>query len=276
MATTTSPSLRLGQLIRTLLALLLGLALLAAGAAPAAADDDDDDDRSQPVLMEQDLAAVTAGTTSWVNLVWVADGDIDQIKVTAEGKDGVTVGYSPTTGDHAGPMQGYAMADRSIDTTALQITVPEDTKKKDVKLKVEVAWTYADGRQSDNDKVSIKIPIVHHTGDDWEQVDTSGSLDWTSDNGWVDVRFAGLAPRSDDMRMWLVDGAGLDVYLPQDDSEWSGPDHDAVLEINETDSIRFYVEPGVAAGTYPMQFRMTWTSGGEAKELPVSFDLTIS
>lgn len=273
MAMTASPPPRPGRLIRTLLALLLGLGLLATAAAPAAAKSDD---KAQPVLMEQDLAAVMAGTTSWVNLVWVADGDIHEFKVTAEGEDGVTVGYSPTTGDHSGPMQGYAMADRTIDTTALQITVPEGTKKKDVKLKVEVAWSYADGRESDSDKVSIKIPIVHHTGDDWEQVDTSRSLDWTADNGWVDVRFAGLAPRSDDMQMWLVDGAGLDVYLPQDDSEWSGPDHDAVLEINETDSIRFYIEPGTASGTYPVQFRMTWTSSGDAKEQPVSFDLTIN
>lgn len=277
--TSTGHSLQPSQLLRAVLALLLGIGVVAGVASPAAADDhhdDDDDDEGRPVLMEQDLAAVMAGTTSWVNLVWVADGDIDGVKVTAEGKDGVTVGYSPTTGEHAGPMQGYAMADRSIDTTALRITVPEDTKKKDVKLKVEVTWSYADGRRSDRDKVSIKIPIVHHSGADWEQVDTTASLDWATDNGWVDVRVAGLAPRNDDMQMWLVDDAGLDVYLPQDDSQWSGPEHDALLERNETDAIRFYIEPGTPAGTYPMEFRMTWTSGDEAKEQPVSFELTIT
>ncbi len=266
---TTGHSLRLNHPLRALLALAIGIGLMAGVASPAAADDD----KARPVLMDQDLAAVMAGTTSWVNLVWVADGDIDGVKVTAEGKDGVIVDYSPTTGDHAGPMQHYAMADRSIDTTALQITVPDDIKKKDVKLKVEVSWS--DGQRSNSRKISIKIPIVHHSGADWEQVDTTASLDWATDDGWVDIRFAGLAPRSDDMQLWLSSGAGLDVYLPQDGSQWSGPDHDALLERNETDSIRFFIEPGTPAGTYPMEFRMTWTSGEENREQPVTFDLTI-
>ncbi len=247
-----------------------------AGVASPAAAADGDGDRGQPVLMDQDLAAVMAGTTSWVNLVWVADGGIDGVKVTAKGKDGVTVGYSPTTGDHAGPMQGYAMADLSIDTTALQVTVPENFDQKQVKIDLDVEWTDAEGRQRGRRSILIKIPIVHHTGADWEQVDTTASLDWTTDNGWVDVRFAGLAPRSDDMQMWLADGAGLEVYLPQDGSQWSGPDHDALLERNETDSIRFYIEPGTPAGTYPMEFRMTWTSGDEKMEQPVTFELTIN
>lgn len=273
MATSEHPR-GLDRPVRALFALLLGVGLVAAVASPAAAANGEND-RARPVLMEQDLAAVMAGTTSWVNLVWVADGDIDDVRVTAEGKDGITVGYSPTTGDHAGPMQGYAMADRSIDTTALRVTVPVDFEKRDIKMQVDVAWSQTDGVR-DRANILIKIPIVHHSGADWEQVDTAASLDWTTDNGWVDVRVAGLAPRSDDMQLWLVDGAGLDVYLPQDGSTWSGPDHDALLERNETDSIRFHIEPGTAAGTYPMAFRMTWTSGDETKEQPVAFELTIN
>lgn len=272
MATTGHP-LRLNQALRALFALLVGVVLVAGVASPAAAADEE---KGQPVLMDQDLAAVMAGTRSWVNLVWVADGDIDNVMVTAKGKDGVTIGYSPTTGDHAGPMQGYAMAELSIDTTALQVTVPENFDKKEVKIDVDVEWSDAEGRQRGRRSILLKLPIVHHTGADWEQVDTSASLDWATDNGWVDVRVAGLAPRSDDMQLWLTDGAGLDVYLPQDGSQWSGPDHDALLERNETDSIRFYIEPGTPAGTYPMEFTMTWTSGGEKKEQPVTFDLTIN
>lgn len=236
-------------------------------AGPAAADDDDDDKtKHEPVLVKEQTATVMAGTSTWVNVLWVADGDIDDFVVIAEEKkEYYEVAYSATTVDHAGPMNGYSLSDFESDFTALQITIPDDYKKKEVKLELRTTWTRPDGEQDDK-KFSIKIPVAHYDGGrDWQLVDDQAPLG----SGWIEMPVVGLAPTSGDLQFRLDDSETVEVYLPQGD--WTGPHHNAALDIGESDVLRFFVEPGTLTADHKFSFTATWTSGGEAKSEPVSF-----
>ncbi|MGI9608528.1 MAG: hypothetical protein ACR2P0_20525 [Acidimicrobiales bacterium] len=246
-------------------AMILGLL-----AGPAAADDHDNNDRkangrnSRPELVKQDTAAVLAGASTWVNVLWVADGAITDFSVTAEAKKDVVLGYSVTTGDHAGPMNGYDMEDLETDFTALYITVPEDYSKRDVKLEIEAEWTNDDG-ESEDKKFNLRVPVAHYEGTDWQVVDSTADLG----SGWVEIPVLGLAPASSRIQFGIEAPAGLNIYLPQE--TWTGPHHDSQLDAGESDVVRFYIEPGQFVGPMALEFEATWERSGDTKSMLVPF-----
>ncbi len=255
----TAPSRRAGR--RSIVALLSVLVMVVALAAPAGAAPKA---KHEPTLVSREAAPVVAGVPTWVNVLWVADGSIDEFTVTASVKD-VEVAYSPTTGDHAGPMNGYALDHLETDFTALRLTVPEDYSKKDVKVTLVASWTRPDGK-SMTKKFRVWAPVVHFDGDrDWQLVDDEASLG----TGWVEVPVFGLAPSSDDLRFTLADSDGVDVYLPQ--SDWTGPHHDSNLAAGESDVLRFFVEPSTVSADHTFVFDATWARTGTPKAEAVSF-----
>ena len=257
-SSTTTPR-RAGR--QAMVALLTVLALVGALAAPAGAAPKA---KHEPTLVSKEAAPVVAGVPTWVNVLWVADGSIDKFTVTASAR-GVDVAYSPTTGDHAGPMNGYALDHLETDFTALRLTVPEDYSKKNVKVTLVASWTRPDGK-SKSKKYRVQVPVVHFDGDrDWQLVDDEASLG----TGWVEVPVFGLAPSSDDLRFTLADTGGVDVYLPQ--SDWTGPHHDSNLAAGESDVLRFYVEPGTISADHTFVFDATWARTGTPKAEAVKF-----
>lgn len=260
------------SVLRRLVAIVIAVAVLVP-ASPALADGDWHHGRSaRPVLLNSRLPAVVAGSSSWLNIAWVADGDIDNFQVKVDKPKGFEIAYSQTTGDHAGPMDGYAMSDKAVDFTAINLIVADNYRKKDVKLSLSMTWT-ADG-EAMRRKVKVKVPVVQHKGDDWTQIDTAGVLDRSSGSGWFDLRLAGLAPQSDDLRMTIGDAAGTSPYLPQ--GRWTGPHHDELLEAGETDTLRFWIDPDTAEqGVYNLRFTVSWESRGRDKAKDIEYVVTI-
>ncbi len=242
--------------------------VVAAAGSPAWADDDDERDererRNRPVLVKERAATVMAGTSSWVNVLWAGDGAIDDFSITAEARDGVTVSYSETTGDHAGPMNGYALDDLETDFTGLKITVPESFSKKTVRITLNAQWTTPDGRRQGR-PYQLRVPVVHHDGSDWKLVDDSAPVG----TGWVEIPVVGLAPASDDLQFSLATDPGLEVYLPQ--GAWTGPHHDSSLDAGESDVLRFHVDPASVTTDHELTFVARWTRGDEAKSIKVPF-----
>ena len=249
--------------LKPIAAVLSTMLLLAALAAPAGAAPKV---KHEPTLVNKEAAAIVAGVPTWVNVLWVADGPIDEFTVTAAAK-GVEVDYSPTTGDHAGPMNGYSLDSLETDFTALNLTVPEDYKKKSFKVTMVASWTQPDGK-SKSKKFNLKVPVVHFDGDrDWQLVDDEAPLG----TGWVDVPVFGLAPNSDELRFTVADSGGVDVYLPQ--GVWTGPHHDSTVVAGESDVLRFYVEPGSLSDDHTFVFDATWARNGEPKSETVAFSV---
>ncbi len=259
------------SIVRRIAACLIAVAVLVP-ASPALADGDSHGRSARPVLLNSRLPAVVAGSSSWLNIAWVADGDIGDFRVVVEKPKGFEIAYSQTTRDHAGPMDGYAMSDKAVDFTAINLIVDDDYRKRDIKLKLVMTWT-AEGK-SMRRKASVKVPVIQHEGDDWEQIDTGGVLNKSSDSGWFDLRLAGLAPQSNNVRMVLSDDAGTSLYLPQ--GTWTGPHHDELLEAGETDTLRFWIDPdAVDKGEYNLRFTISWESRGEKKAKDVGYSVTI-
>jgi len=256
------------------------IAALATGAIastvliPAAAADSAP--KNEPVLTSDTLPAITKGATVWVNLMWVGDGNIDDFKITVptgdDPEEDPIIAYPENTVDHSGPMEGYQLSDHEIDFTAVQVTIDDEFEESGFKLKVEATWT-ADGKAKKK-TFKIKVPVIDHSGDDWAQVNDSASIASGVDDGWIDMKIAGLAPKSEDVEFRIKTDAGTAPYLPQ--GTWTGPDNDALIEMGETDTVRFYLEPGtVAPGTYDLVFEVSWKNGKtKTKDLP--FTVTVS
>ena len=227
------------------------------------------------MLLNYETAAVTAGTTTWINLGWVAQGNLDNFKVTASANRGAKITYSETTGDHAGPMNGYQLLDNETDFTALLITVPDRDNISDIKIELKATWTTDEG-ETEKESFKITVPVAQHSGDDWTLVANSGSPNGADEAypGWVEMSVMGLAPASEVVRFTLTDDGGVVPHLPQE--TWTGPDHDDLIELGETDILRFYIEPGsIESGEHVVTFLATWSSKGEAKQSVVPFTVII-
>jgi hypothetical protein len=244
---------------------LAAVAISGLAASPASAAKQDD---STPVLLNEETAAVTAGTSVWLHLAWVAKGDIDDFRITAKANHGATIEYSETTGDHAGPMNGYQLLTNETDFTAIRLIVPGDVKDKEVRIDLKTIWT-EDGKSKKKD-IKVNVPIAQHSGDDWALVNNVS----TSGDGWIEMTVTGLAPKSEGLRFSVVDDADTNPYLPHE--TWTGPDHDDLIEVGETDVVRFYIEPGsVPTGEHTITFAANWTSGNKDKSINFPFTVAI-
>jgi len=235
--------------------------------SPASAGWEDD---SHPVLLTEQTAAVTAGGSVWLNIMWASAGDVEDFEVTFKANHDGEVEYSQTTVDHAGPMNGYQMLDNEADFTAVRLTVPEDTKHDEVQLEAKATWTADDGK-SEKHTFKITVPVVQYTGEDWQLVGNTSS----AVNGWVEMKVTGFAPSTEDLEFEVMDDAGTEPYLPQ--VTWTGPHNDGQLVTGETDMVRFYVEPGsVTPGDHTVTFTTAWIRNGEPKTKNVDYTFTIN
>ncbi len=219
------------SLLLVLVSALLGTALaVPAGAQPAPRDVKIN---KYLQIRTDSTAAVVVGDTAWVTVSIRGKEDLDDVRFTATLTDG-SVGYPANTVDHSGPYNGYRLDRRETDYVAFRVTIPEGFAAARAELALEASWTHGD--QSMRGTETVAIPLVEYVGAPYSLVSTSVTLAPDAD-GWVEVGFAGLAPRLESFEVAVVDPPDLDVYYPHE--RFTSLAGDSLLEDGETDVVRF-------------------------------------
>jgi hypothetical protein len=260
--------------------LLLVPAMILATAWPAAAAQKD----VNIDLRSPKTAAVTAGTTAWVALDWLAKGgDADNFQVTVLATGGVDVWYPYKTSNEAewqGPetftsLWGDKMLSESeLDFTAVRLQVPADAPNF---VDLELTVKYTSNGAEKTDLFKAKVPIVQYEGQDLEQLsdvqELAAGTTETVASQWVEVSYAGFAPILEDFSVSVTDTAGLEIAYPLDGSSTS-LSHNSMLEAGETDYVAFkLIEP--PPGTYVLAIEATYTKGGTPYSLAGSLTVNI-
>ncbi len=221
-------------------------------------------------VVKADLASVIKGTDGWVAVTFTADGgDIENIRMTADPKTkGVTITYPSNTGDHSSLMQNDSLMAGEIDYAAFKLETGTDVNGNSVNFTINVTMT-VDGK-AETAKFEVKAPLAAYTGGQVEQVtDSVGSIA-VGEARWVDVAFVGVAPVTLDLAA-VVTG-DVTIIHPGERASTS-LHHDAQLDANETDIVRFYVDATDAVpGTYVLQVNTTYDGGSLAGT--VTLDVT--
>ncbi len=237
---TTKRVTRSSGLVTGLAGLALGALLALILAVPAAAQGLPAARQAQTVKINKYLqirtdttAAVVVGDTAWVAVSIRAKEPLEDVRFTASLADG-SVAYPANTVDHSGPYNGYQLDQRETDYVAFRVTIPDGVGGGRTELVLDASWTNGGEAMRATDVVTI--PLVEHQGAPYSLVSSSVTLTDLS-NGWVEVSFAGLAPRLESFEVTVVDPPGLDVYYPH--STYTSLARDDLLEDGETDVVRF-------------------------------------
>jgi len=236
--------------------LIIGLVLAAAAPASAA--------RTGKVrLVTERAAAVVVGDTVWVSFTWRAEGDLPDFRVVARRSDRADISYPENTGSYTAPYQSADLMDGEIDFTAIRVHVPESSRSvrdKALQLQLQASWD-AGGRRRTSVH-NVKIPLAVYEGDDVAQV--TDLVEVAAGSGaWIEVAYAGLAPRVD--RFSVVVGAdpAVPITYPGYGVNTS-LHHDAALEDGETDVVRFFVDAAdLDPGTYTLSVLASYTRGDQ-------------
>ncbi len=248
----------------------LSLAMVVAGATPALA-------QGKSVKIEAQVkqtAAVVAGDTAWITIDWLArDGDAENFQVVVNKIDsGIGFSYPENTGSYTSLWADDLLSENELDFTAIKLEVPYDARRH---LNLQVVASYlADGRPQEK-RFEILVPIVTFSGEDLQQVTSDlGTIEPVAGQ-WVDVQYAGFAPLLEDFAVTVTDSAGLAIVYPAYGTSTSLV-HDATLEDNETDLVRFRIDADeLSTGAHTLQIEATYTKGGVSGSLPGTITVTI-
>lgn len=220
-------------------------------------------------------AAVIAGDSAWVTIDWLArDGDAQNFQVTvAKIDDGVNYSYPANTGSYTSLWADDLLSENEIDFTAIKLTVPYDGRSH---LNLQLLVTYETDGVTQEKKVEILVPVVTYSGEDLQQVTSDlGAID-ASSSTWIDVQYAGFAPVLEAFSVRVIEAGGLAIVYPAGGTSTSLV-HDATLEDNETDLVRFRVDSSdLDAGPHTLQIEATYTKGGIAGSLAGTVTLIVS
>ena len=186
-------------------------------------------------IKTQKTSAVVIGDTAWVTVSLRGKRDIDDLRFTAylENDEG-TVAYPSNTVDHSGPYNGYQLDRRETDYVAFKVAIPADYGNNNIDLHFEATFTHNGRPKRGLDKVEVQL--VEFDGRPYKLVSDDVSVS-AATNGWVEVSFAGLAPRLETFEVVITDPLGLDVYYPRE--TFTSLNDDDLLEDGETDVVRF-------------------------------------
>lgn len=226
-----------------------------------------------PTLLSDTRQAWVMGTSQWVNFTWTTDADIEDLRVTGTSShQDVSIGYSTTTGDHAGPSENADLSANEIDHTAIHITTGERTPSN---FNVRLTATWKVDGESYSGRTTIRFRGAAYEGDAFavltDVVDVSIADGASS---WVDLNYTGLAPSTTDFSV-TASGSDVEIYHPQVD--FTSLHHDAVLVVGETDTARIWLDPDVVQpGTYDITVRITYSTGGSRDTLEHPVRLNVS
>lgn len=249
---------------------MLSLAILVAGATPALA-------QGKSVKVEVQLrqtAAVVAGDTAWIAIDWLArDGDAENFQVVINKiDDGVAYSYPENTGTYTSLWSDDLLSENELDFTAIKLEVPYDARSH---LNLQVMATYVSNGKAEQKRFEILVPIVTYTGEDLQQITTDLGTIEPAAGQWVEVHYAGFAPLLDDFAVTVTDPAGLAIVYPNYGTSTS-LDHNASLEDNETDVVRFRIDADeLSVGTHTLHIEATYAKGGVPGSLPGTVTVTV-
>ena len=226
-----------------------------------------------PTLLSDARQAWVIGTSQWVNFTWTTDADIEDLRVTASSNNrDVSIDYSTTTGDHAGPSENADLSANEIDHTAIHITTGERTPKN---FSVRLTATWKVDGESYSGRTWVRFRGAAYEGEAFavltDSVDVSVA---DAASSWVDLNYTGLAPSTTDFTV-TASGSDIEIYHPQVD--FTSLHHDAVLVVGETDTARIWLDPDVVEpGTYDITVRITYSTGGSRDSLEHPVRLNVS
>ncbi len=249
---------------------LLSLAILVVGATPALA-------QGKSVKVEVQLrqtAAVVAGDTAWIAIDWLArDGDAENFQVVVNKIDGgITYSYPENTATYTSLWSDDLLSENELDFTAIKLEVPYDARSH---LNLQVMASYVSNGKAEQKRFEILVPIVTYTGEDLQQITTDLGTIEPAAGQWVEVHYAGFAPLLDDFAVTVTDPAGLAIVYPKYGTSTS-LDHNASLEDNETDVVRFRIDADeLSVGTHTLHIEATYAKGGVPGSLSGTVTVTV-
>jgi hypothetical protein len=186
-------------------ALALSLAPVSgAGAATADKTEVTTDVRTAPPMFR--------GGSAWIAVVWEADKRIDDFTMTVAAPAGFTVRY-PSDRPASSLYGSSSLAKHVTDFAAFNLTVPFEASSS-VDLRVVATWTRAN-HKTGRVETTLTVPLTTYAGPDLRATTASVTTS-RSTPGWVTLRFDGLAPRLDDVRVTVQGPAELVVTYPGD------------------------------------------------------------
>lgn len=227
-------------------------------------------------LLTRETATLTAGSASWVALNWTSPGGVGDLRVTAmplgRARRAVEVTYPANTRSHTSPMSDAHLEPSEIDFTALRLHVPYELNR-DFRVLLTARWE-ENGRERSR-KFIVQVPVVRHSGADLEQVTAQLEPMSPGTSGWVEVAYAGFAPRLQDVRVVVTDPAGSEITYPGY-GESTSLHHDATLVSGETDVVRFRVDTGgLEPGVHELELEVRYSKNGETRRLPGAVRLPV-
>ena len=223
-------------------------------------------------LLTGKTSAITAGTSAWVALNWVAEEDVSNFKVVATDlPSGVTVSYPTNLSGYTGLAGGHYLDKDEVDYTALKIEI-DNSVSKDAKFELVASYEYEGQEYSGGFKV--KVPVAQFDGD----IDlsmTTGEVTAAADGSWVSVSFAGHAPSSESFTMVVSDPAGLAVTYPGYGSV-SSLHSDRTLSAGECDVARCFVNPAGETGSFPIVVEVQYDAGNGTQTIQGTVTVNVS
>ncbi|GGK81663.1 hypothetical protein Ppa06_48380 [Planomonospora parontospora subsp. parontospora] len=271
---------RLAAALAGTTALTTALVALPALGAQAAAEDDG------LQLVVPTLASMLPGQQGWISAVWKAATDVCDVKVTATAP-GLTIGYPTNTGSYTSLYEADKLAADAMDFTALNVSVPASASGA-AKATFDVSYTRLPPGQAKKDDPSVvekfdckgpkgnqtvtaTLPIASAAGAAVLQKTTAVTVARGTPS-WVRIAFEARRPGLRDFRVTVAPPAGLEIAYPGEKTS-AGLYDDVAPAVAREDyaAVRFDAS-GLAAGTYRLPVRASYTGGGHTGELALTVE----
>jgi len=245
------------------------LSVVSAGAPPAAADNFGVD------LVVPSLASMLPGQHGWVSVLWLAQHDVCNVRVTATGP-GLTIGYPTNTSTYSSLYTSNGLAKTNMDYTALDVAVGA-TVTSSVTVSLTMTWQALPANvinKNDDLKTThfvcsgtagtqtytATLPVVPSTGAAVVQKTTAVAVP-RSTPAWVNLVFSGTKPNLNNFRVALTAPTGLTVGYPGSGTS-AGLNAGTTLPVGQDDFVAVRLDTsGMAAGTYQVPVTATYTGG---------------
>ncbi len=229
-------------------ALLAATLLTSTLATPASAQKGKNETSDGAVtLLSESTLAWSVGASQWVNLLWTADTELENVEVrVGDLSPNLEVEY-PSDGEFSRLGVDGTLSPSEIDFTAVKFTT---TKPGEKFATVEMSWDGEDGRDSKTFRLRLTNRL--YKGDDFAILTETATATTDVANGqanWIDLDYKGIAPTTSSMKMSIT--TDLPVYYPQD--SFTSLHHDEVLHSGEADVARVWFDPElITAGSYDL------------------------
>ncbi|GAA3447742.1 hypothetical protein [Planomonospora venezuelensis] len=230
------------------------------------------------------LATMLPGQQGWISAMWKATTDVCDVRVTASAP-GLTIGYPANTATYTSLYEADKLAADAMDFTALNVSVPAGASGP-VEVTLNVSYTRLPPGQAKKDDpavvekfdckgpkggqtVTATLPVASASG--VAVVQKTGAVTVSKDApSWEKIAFEGRRSGLSDFRLTLTAPQGLEVVYPGERTS-AGLHTGSTLAVAREDYAAVRLDAsGLAAGTYRVPVRATYTGGGYDGELTLT------